>query len=71
MHKKPLDDRTFNDGAFSKQMHRFGEHDIGSHIDEQLGLDEGTMQEKSATEQGSEITTSNKLSTKFRICLAP
>jgi hypothetical protein len=27
-----------NDGAFSKWMHRFREHDIGSHIDEQLGL---------------------------------
>jgi hypothetical protein len=25
-----------NDGAFSKWMHRFGERDIGSHIDKQL-----------------------------------
>jgi hypothetical protein len=30
-----------NDGAFSMWMHRFGEHDIGLHIDEQLGLEEG------------------------------
>jgi hypothetical protein len=27
-----------NDGAVSKWMHRFGEHDIGRHIDEALGL---------------------------------
>jgi hypothetical protein len=31
-----------NDGAFSKWMHRSGEHDIGRHIDEHLGLEEGT-----------------------------
>jgi hypothetical protein len=25
-------------------MHLFGEHDIGLHLDEQLGLEEGTKQ---------------------------
>jgi hypothetical protein len=52
-----------NDGAFSKRMHRFGEqHDFGRHIDEQRGLEEGTVQEKAAAEQGSETTTSNNFS---------
>jgi hypothetical protein len=36
-----------NDGAFSNWMHRFGEHDIGCHIDERLGLEEGTYGGKS------------------------
>jgi hypothetical protein len=26
-------------------MHRFGERDIGRHVDEQLGLEEGTCRE--------------------------
>ncbi len=36
-------DKTSKDsaGAYAKWMHRFGEHDSGRHIDEQLGL-EGT-----------------------------
>ena len=35
------------DGAFSKWMHRFGEHDSGCHVDEQLGLEGGTYEGKS------------------------
>jgi hypothetical protein len=34
-------DSTSNDGAFRKWMHRFGERDIVSHVDEQLRLEEG------------------------------
>ena len=40
-------DSTSQDGVFSKWMHRFGEHDIGSHIDEQLGLEKRTYEGKS------------------------
>jgi hypothetical protein len=36
-----------NDDAFGKWMHRFGEHEIGGHIDEQLGLEEVTYEGKS------------------------
>ena len=43
-----------DDGAFSNWMHRFGEHDIGSHIDEQLGSEEGTYK--------GESRSTNKLS---------
>jgi hypothetical protein len=44
-------------------MHQFGEHDIGDDIYEQLGVEGGTMGVgKAAAEQGSETTTSNKLS---------
>jgi hypothetical protein len=36
-----------NDDAFSNWMHRFGDHNIGGHIDEQLGLEERTSEGKS------------------------
>jgi hypothetical protein len=32
-------DPTSTDGAYSKWMHRFGQHDIGLHIDAKLGLE--------------------------------
>jgi hypothetical protein len=53
-------------------MHRFGEHDIGSHIDETLGLEEGTysMKEKAAAEQGSETTTTDQQGIVFHSFLA-
>jgi hypothetical protein len=38
-----LEDSNSKDGAFSKWMHRFGEHGgIGRRIDQQLGLEKGT-----------------------------
>jgi hypothetical protein len=51
-----------NDGAFSMWKLRLGGHDIGCHLDEQFGLQwkTGPMKEKSAAEQGSETTTTNK-----------
>jgi hypothetical protein len=35
-------DSTSNDGVFDKWSHRFGQRDIGLHIDEHLGLQAGT-----------------------------
>jgi hypothetical protein len=44
------------DGAFRKWMHRFGEHDSGRHIDEQLGLEEEThCMKEEATEVGLDL----------------
>jgi hypothetical protein len=41
-------------------MHQFGQHDIGLHIDENLGLEAGSyMTENVATRQGSETTTTD------------
>jgi hypothetical protein len=31
-------DKTSRDGTYDKWIHRFGQHDIGLHIDENLGL---------------------------------
>jgi hypothetical protein len=55
----------YNDGASSKWMHRFGERDIGRHLDEHLGLEEVTMKEKVTAGRGSQTTT-NKLSKHFK-----
>jgi hypothetical protein len=55
----------YNDGAFSKWMHRFGERDIGRHLDEHLGLEEVTIEENVTTGRGSQTTT-NRLSTHFK-----
>jgi hypothetical protein len=44
-----------------------GEHDIGSHIDEQLGLEEGTYEEKLAAEQGAETTNPKHRQTKHLV----
>ncbi len=41
-------------------MHRFGECEIGLHIDEQLLQNEGTYAGKAATERGSETTTTTE-----------
>jgi hypothetical protein len=41
-------DKTSKDsaGAYAKWMHRFGQRDIGLHIDESLGLEAGTYHGK-------------------------
>jgi hypothetical protein len=43
-----LPDKTSSDdaGAYDKWIHRFGQHDIGLHIDESLGLEAGTYDGK-------------------------
>jgi hypothetical protein len=33
-------------GAYAKWIHRFGQHDIGLHINENLGLEAGTYHGK-------------------------
>jgi hypothetical protein len=37
-------DSTSTDGSYDTWMHRFGQYDIGLHIDAQLGLEAGTSQ---------------------------
>jgi hypothetical protein len=39
-------DKTSTDGAFDKWIHRFGQHDMGLHIEENLGLEAGTYDGK-------------------------
>jgi hypothetical protein len=39
-------DKTSTDGAYGKWTHRFGQHDIGIHFDENLGLEAGTYDGK-------------------------
>jgi hypothetical protein len=39
-------DPTSSDGAYGKWIHRFGQHDIGLHIDAKLGLEAGTYDGK-------------------------
>jgi hypothetical protein len=52
---KPLDRWTLTATELSQQD-QFRERDIGRHIHEQLGIEEGTY-EKAAAERGSETTT--------------
>jgi hypothetical protein len=39
-------DKTSTNGAYGKWIHWFGQHDIGLHIDENLGLEGGTYDGK-------------------------
>jgi hypothetical protein len=39
-------EKPSTDGAYGKWIHRFGQHDIGLHIDENLGLEAGTYDGK-------------------------
>jgi hypothetical protein len=50
-------DKTSYDGAYGKWIHRFGQHDIGLHIDENLGLEAGTGKRHNTTR--SETTTTD------------
>jgi hypothetical protein len=52
-------DKTSYDGAYGKWIHRFGQHDIGLHIDENLGLEAGTYDGKRHNTTRSETTTTD------------
>jgi hypothetical protein len=47
-------------------MHRFGERDIGRHVDEQLGLEETYAGKKAASELSVDCLGSKKLPTGSR-----
>jgi hypothetical protein len=60
-----------NDGAFGMWMHRFGEHDIVGHIDEQLlRLEEETYNGKKAATEPESATTPSQCVELADYCLA-